>query len=68
MGYHGRYNMTKIGAVTFQRESGSPLSIMDVMFFLGPKKNPVSIVVLEDHEYNVIFNKGKKVLRHISIG
>ena len=33
MGYHGRYNMTGIVAATFQRESHSPLSLNDVMFF-----------------------------------
>jgi len=32
------------------------------------KKNLVSIMVLEDHGYDVIFNKRKDFLRHITTG
>ena len=32
------------------------------------KKNSVSIVMLEDRGYDVIFSKGKAFLRHISMG
>jgi len=60
--------MTGIGTVTFQRESSSPLRLKDVMFVLSLKKNIVSVVVLEDHGYDVIFNKGKEFLRHIAMG
>ena len=38
------------------------------MFVLGLKKNLVSASILEDHVYDVIFNKGKVFLRHISMG
>jgi len=38
------------------------------MYVLGLKKNPVSVVVLEDHGYDVIFSKGKVFLRHIDAG
>jgi len=68
MGYHGRYNTTTVHAVTFKREMGSPISLKEVMSFLGLKKNLVSVVVLEDLGYNVNFNKGKDFLRQISIG
>jgi len=64
MVYDGRYNATGIGIVTFQRESGSPLKLKDVMFIPGLKKNFVSITVLEDHGYDLIFRKGKTFLRH----
>jgi len=33
----------------------------------GLKKNLISIEVLEDHGYDVIFSKGKEFLRHIAI-
>jgi len=65
IGYDGRYNATGIGTVTFQRESGSPLRLKDVMFVPSLKKNLVSVAVLEDPVYDVIFNKGKEFLRHI---
>jgi len=38
------------------------------MFVPGLKKNLVSIVVLEDCGYDVIFCKGKAFLRHIATG
>lgn len=38
------------------------------MFFLGLKKNLVSVAVLEDCGYHVIFNKEKEFLRHVSMG
>eukprot|EP00253_Pinus_taeda_P017497 PITA_17497 len=36
------------------------------MFILGPKKYIVFVVVLEDHGYDVIFNKQNAFLRHIA--
>jgi len=68
MGDDGRYNANEIGTITFQRVSGSPLRLKDVMFVLGLKENLVSIVVLEDHGYSLIFIKGKEFLRHIAMG
>jgi len=35
------------------------------MFVPGLKRNLISVAVLEDHGYDVIFNKGKSFLRHI---
>ena len=36
------------------------------MYVPGLKKNLVSITVLEEHGYDVIFSKGKVFLRHIA--
>ena len=52
-----RYSMTDIGTVTFQRESGSPLRLEDFLYVLGLRNNLVSVVVLEDHGYDVMFRK-----------
>ena len=40
------------------------------MFFYVPrlKKNLVSVAVLKGHGYDVIFRKGKALLRHITMG
>jgi len=57
---------TEIGIVTFKRELGSPLHLKDVMFVPGLKKHLISVEVLEDRGYDVIFNKGKAFLRHIA--
>ena len=61
-----RYSDTEIGTITFKSESKSPLCLKYVMFVLGPKKNLIFKEVLEDHGYDVIFNKGKPFLRHIA--
>ena len=36
-----------------------------MMYVLGLKKNLVSVAILEDRGYDVIFSKGKVFLRHI---
>lgn len=67
MGDDGRYSATGLGMVTFQREQGAPLTLRDVMYVLGFKKNLVSVSTLEDRGYDVIFSKGKAFLRHIAM-
>lgn len=62
------YNVTVIGTITFQRESGSPLRLKDVMFVLRLKKNLIFVTVLEDHGCEVIFIKGKVFVRYIAMG
>lgn len=66
LGDDKRYSATKIGTVTFKRESKSPLHLKDGMFVPGLKKNHTSVAFLEDRGYDVIFNKGKLFLRHIA--
>jgi len=54
--------------IVFQREHGAPLTLTDVKYVLGLKKNLVSITMLEDKGYDVLFSKGKAFLRHIGTG
>ena len=65
-GDDGRYSAIENDTITFQWEFGSPLKIKDVMYVPGLKKNLVSIAILEDCGYDVIFSNGKYVLRHIA--
>jgi hypothetical protein len=62
MGDDGRYNATRIGTITFQRESLKPFQLKDVMHVLGLKKNLVSVAVLDDIGYDVVFSFGKAFL------
>ena len=39
MGDDGRYSATDIGAISFERESGKPFVLKEVMHVLGLKKN-----------------------------
>ena len=64
--YGERYSATDINTFTFQRESSSPLTLKYVMYVLSMKKNLVSVSMLKDHSYDMIFNKGKVFLRHIA--
>eukprot|EP00253_Pinus_taeda_P027289 PITA_27289 len=68
MGDDGRYSVSGVGTVAFQREHGAPLTLTVVMYVLGPKKNLVSVAMLEDKGYDVVFIKGKVFLRHIATG
>ena len=68
MGDNGRYSVSRVGTVAFQREHGAPLILTDVKYVLGLKKNLVSVVILEDKGYDVVFSKGKAFLRHKDTG
>ena len=68
MGDDGKYSVTRLGTISFQREHGSPLTLKNVMYVLELKKNLVFIAMLEDRGYDVIFLKGKAFLRHVATG
>jgi len=68
LGDDGRYSATGIGTVTFHRESESDFRLKDVMYVPGLKKNLISVAVLEDRGYDVVFSQGKAFLRHITTG
>jgi len=57
MGDEGKYSVTILGTITFQRENGAPLALNNFMYVSGLKKNLVSIAMLEDRVYDVIFLK-----------
>ena len=48
MGDDGRYIVLGVGTIVFKREHGAPLTLTDVMYVLGLKKNLVSVAMLED--------------------
>ena len=68
MGDDGKYCVSGEGTVVFQREHGAPLTLIDVKYVPGLKKNLVSIAMLEEKSYDVVFSKGKVFLRHITTG
>ena len=63
-----RYNTTNIGTFTIQRESGSPLRLADVLKVPDLRNNLVTVAILEDYGYDVMFRKGKFFLKHIATG
>ena len=62
MGDDGKYSVTGLGTITFEREHATPLTLKNVMHVPGLTKNLVSIAILEDRGYDVIFLKGKAFL------
>ena len=68
MGDDGRYNATNIGTITFERESGNPFLLKDFMHVRGLKNNLVSVAMLEDKGYDVVFSEAKALLRHKTTG
>jgi len=65
MGNDEKYNVLGVGTIIFQREHGAHLTLTDVKYVPRLKRNLVSIVMLEDRGYDVVFSKGKVFLRHI---
>ena len=68
MGDDGRYSVSGGGTVAFHGEHGAPLTLTDVMYVPGLKKSLVSVTMLDDKCYDVVFSKGKAFLRHIAMG
>ena len=66
MGDDEMFSVSRVGTVSFQREHGAPITLIDVKYVLGLKKNLVSVAMLEYKGYNVVFSKGKVFLRHIT--
>jgi hypothetical protein len=62
MGDNGRYSVNGIGTITFQRDSGQPFQLKNVMHVPGLNKKMVSIAMLEDRGYDVFFSGGKAYL------
>ena len=62
MGDDGKNNVTGIGTITFERESGNAFLFKDVMHVPGLKKNLVLVIMLEDRGYDVVFSEGKAFL------
>ena len=67
MGNDEKYSVSGVGTVVFQRKHGACITLTDVNYVRGLKKNLVSIVMLEDNGYDVVFSKGKVFLRHITM-
>eukprot|EP00253_Pinus_taeda_P002825 PITA_02825 len=68
MGDDGKYRVSGEGIVVFQREHGAPLTLTNVKYVPRLKKNLVSVVMLEEKGYDVVFSKGKAFPRHIATG
>jgi len=64
----GRYSVTGIGTISFERESGKPFILKKVMHVPGLKKNLIFVVMLEDKGYDVVFSKGKAFLHSKTTG
>ena len=62
MGDDGRYNATGISTISFERESGKPFVLKEVMHVPGLKKNLISMTMLEDKGYDVFLSEGKAFL------
>ena len=67
-GHDERYRTTSIGTITFQRENRFHLRLADFLYVPSLKKNLVSVAILEDLGYDVMFRKGNVFLKHIAMG
>jgi len=67
MGNYEKYSVSSVGTIPFQREHGARITLIDVKYVPRLRKNLVSITMLEDKGYDVVFSKGKVFLRHITM-
>jgi len=67
MGNDEKYSVSGVGTVSFQREHGVRITLTDVKYVPGLKKNLVTIAMLEDKGYDLVLSKGKVFLRHITM-
>eukprot|EP00253_Pinus_taeda_P027693 PITA_27693 len=58
MGNDEKHNVSRVGTVAFQREHGAHITLKNVKYVPGLKKNLVLIVMLEDKGYDVIVTVG----------
>eukprot|EP00253_Pinus_taeda_P021015 PITA_21015 len=65
MGNDEKYSVSGVGTMVFQREHGAHITLTDVKYVSGLRKNLVSIAMLEDKGYDVVFKMGKVLLRHV---
>ena len=68
MGDDETYSVSRVGTISFKRDHGALITLTDVKYVPGLKNNLVSIAMLEDKGYNVVFSKGKVFLKHITTG
>ena len=66
MGNDEKYSVSGVGTVYFLREHGAFITLTYVKHVPRLKKNLVSIAMLEEKGYDVVFRKGKFFLRHIT--
>jgi len=67
MGNYEKYSVSSVGTVVFQTEHVARITLTDVKYVPGLRKNLVSIAMLEDKGYDVVFIKGKVFLQHITM-
>ena len=68
LGDDGWYSATEIGTITFQRASGKLFHLKYVVHVPSLKKNLLSLAMLEDRGYDVVFSEGKVFLWHKATG
>ena len=68
LGDNGKYATKGVGTISIERESSNTLHLKDVLYLPGLKKNLVSVAILEDKWYDVIFSRGKAYLYHLASG
>ena len=59
LGYGSTYAIKGVGSSAFQLDSGTLISVEEILYVSGLKKNVLSVTVLEDKGFSVAFSEGK---------
>lgn len=57
-----RVRATRVGTVSFQRESLPPMNVREVLYVLGLRRNMISISCIEERGYVVVFQDGQVLM------
>jgi hypothetical protein len=63
LGNDAKYAVKGVGTISFQLESGSSLEVKDVLYVPGLTKNLLSVSVMEDKGFVIVFQKGQALIR-----
>ena len=64
LGDDARYQVQGVVTVSFERESGKPLSFADVLYVPGLTRNLISVSTLKDKGYQVKFRDHRMCNEH----
>ena len=53
------YDIKAVGSTTLQLDSGTLINIGEILYVPSLKKNVISVTMLEDKGFSVIFHKGR---------
>ena len=62
LGEDNTYAIKGVGSMSFQLDSGMIIHIEEILYVLGLKKNLLSVAILEEKEFTIVFSREKALM------